>query len=235
MLRLALIFLVACPAALVAQDKVTFDEHVLPIFRAKCGMCHDANTAKGGLTLDNVNITAAMGEHRIDFREPLAEDLRRLRLNTSMGNVIVENLGNARAEVISATGSMGNLTATLGGDWQPGTETEATFEQSMGELTVRVPSNIRVEADVRSAQGETTRSPEIRQLDAKLADPDGQHPGLVRATGPSCAQREVDTRRRPVRHGRLDRGLLLHLHGDGVLLPAVGAGPPATEHEDDPG
>ena len=59
MLRLALILLVACPAALVAQDKVTFDEHVLPIFRAKCGMCHDANSAKGGLTLDN--FAAAMG------------------------------------------------------------------------------------------------------------------------------------------------------------------------------
>jgi hypothetical protein len=119
----------------------------------------------GGLTLDNLNITAAMGEHRIDFREPLAEDLRRFRLNTSMGNVTIENLGNARAEVINATGSMGNLTATLGGDWQPGTETEATFEQSMGELTVRVPSNIRVEADVRSAQGETSRAPAITQPD----------------------------------------------------------------------
>jgi hypothetical protein len=119
----------------------------------------------GGLTLDNLNITAAMGEHRIDFREPLAADLRRLRLHSSMGNVIVENLGNARAEVINATGSMGNLTATLGGDWQPGTETEATFEQSMGELTVRVPSNIRVEADVRSSQGEANRTPVIKQPD----------------------------------------------------------------------
>ncbi|HEY2251283.1 MAG TPA: c-type cytochrome domain-containing protein, partial [Planctomycetaceae bacterium] len=34
-------------------DKVTFVDHVLPIFRAKCGMCHSAGEAKGGLVLEN--------------------------------------------------------------------------------------------------------------------------------------------------------------------------------------
>ncbi|MBI3862071.1 MAG: hypothetical protein HY290_09265 [Planctomycetia bacterium] len=34
-------------------EKVTFQDHVLPILRAKCGMCHSAGEAKGGLVLEN--------------------------------------------------------------------------------------------------------------------------------------------------------------------------------------
>ena len=119
----------------------------------------------GGLTLGEVTVNATMGEHRIDFREPVAQAVRELRFNTSMGNVIIENLGNARAQSINASGSMGNVTANLGGAWPPGEEADVRFEQSMGELTVRVPSNIRVDADVRSSQGETNRTPVIKQPD----------------------------------------------------------------------
>ncbi|AMV19305.1 c-type cytochrome domain-containing protein [Planctomyces sp. SH-PL14] len=48
----------ALPAAsLLAQDKpaekVTFNDHVLPIFRARCGSCHNGNDKKGGLVVDN--------------------------------------------------------------------------------------------------------------------------------------------------------------------------------------
>jgi hypothetical protein len=110
----------------------------------------------GGLTLNELSINASMGEHRIDFREPLAEGLRELRLNTSMGNIMIENLGNARAESITAHGSMGNVTASLGGAWPAGEEANIRFEQSMGELTVRVPSNVRLEADVRRSDGQSS-------------------------------------------------------------------------------
>lgn len=39
------------PAA--AKKKITYEEHILPIFRAKCGACHSADQAKGGLVVDN--------------------------------------------------------------------------------------------------------------------------------------------------------------------------------------
>lgn len=110
----------------------------------------------GGLTLDELSINASMGEHRIDFREPVVEGLRELRLNTSMGNVMIENLGNARAGSITAHGSMGNVTASLGGAWPADEEASVRFEQSMGNLTVRVPSNIRLDADVRNADGRSS-------------------------------------------------------------------------------
>ena len=110
----------------------------------------------GGLTLDELSINASMGEHRIDFSEPVVEGLRELRLNTSMGNIMIENLGNARAESITAHGSMGNVTASLGGAWPAGEEANLRFEQSMGELTVRVPSNVNLDADVRRSDGKSS-------------------------------------------------------------------------------
>ena len=121
----------------------------------------------GGLTLSDVSVNTSMGEHHVDFREPVAAGARELRFTTSMGNVVLENLGNARAESISGSGSMGNLTVNLSGAWLEGHEANVRFEQSMGELTVRVPANIRVDADVRSADGgeSTNRTPEIRQPD----------------------------------------------------------------------
>jgi len=121
----------------------------------------------GGLTLSEVDLNASMGEHRIDFREPVVETMRELRLNTSMGNVVFEHLGNARAETISGHGSMGNVTANLAGAWAPGSSTDLRFEQSMGDLTVRVPSNVKVDADVRNNQGDQERQqqPTLKQPD----------------------------------------------------------------------
>jgi hypothetical protein len=111
----------------------------------------------GGLTLGEVSVNTTMGEHSIDFHEPVVEGLRELRINTSMGNLALENLGNAHADTIHASGSMGNVTANLGGSWPAGATSSVTFEQSMGELTLRVPNTVRLDADVRSSQGgETT-------------------------------------------------------------------------------
>ena len=120
----------------------------------------------GGLTLREVSVNAAMGEHRVDFHEPVVEGVRELRLSNSMGNLNLENLGNARANTITASGSMGNVTANLGGAWTPGAEANLNFEQSMGELTLRVPSSVRLEADVRESGKEgSSRPPEVAPPD----------------------------------------------------------------------
>jgi hypothetical protein len=60
---------------------------------------------------------------------------------------------------------MGNLTADFGGVWQAGAISEVDFDHSMGELTVRVPGAVRLEA-VGNAQAEAGRRP----ADATQAD-----------------------------------------------------------------
>jgi hypothetical protein len=113
----------------------------------------------GGLTLGQLGLDLSMGDHKVDFREPVIDGVRHFRLNASMGNVSVENLGNARAKSVEASGSMGNVTADLGGEWQPGSEAELSFTQSMGEVRVNVPTRVRLQADVRDAEGKTRTIP----------------------------------------------------------------------------
>jgi hypothetical protein len=113
----------------------------------------------GGLTLSELGLDLSMGNHEVDFRQPVVDGLTRLRISARMGNVSVENLGNARAKSVDASGSMGNLTADLGGDWRPGSEAELSFTQSMGEVRVAVPTKVRLEADVRDSEGNTRTVP----------------------------------------------------------------------------
>jgi len=43
------------------EEKITFDQHILPIFREKCGSCHNANEKKGDLVLDNYGLAMQGG------------------------------------------------------------------------------------------------------------------------------------------------------------------------------
>ena len=113
----------------------------------------------GGLTLRDLDLAVSMGEHRIDFAQPLVEGPRRVRLEASMGDVRVQNLGNTRAQSVETTGSMGSLTADLGGAWEAGGDAALSFSQSMGELTLRVPSGVRLETDFRNSEGQPATPP----------------------------------------------------------------------------
>jgi hypothetical protein len=107
----------------------------------------------GGLALGEVDLDVSMGEHRIDFGTPLTGGMRRLRVDASMGEVAIENIGNARPRSVETSASMGSLTADLGGAWQAGSDAALSFTSSMGELTLRVPSGVRLDADIRDAEG----------------------------------------------------------------------------------
>lgn len=51
----------ACAEDAKPADKVNFQDHVLPIFRAKCGNCHSAGQAKGGLVLESFSASIQGG------------------------------------------------------------------------------------------------------------------------------------------------------------------------------
>lgn len=59
-----------CAGSLLAQEKatapakeekITFEQHILPIFREKCGSCHNGNDKKGDLVLDNYGLAMQGG------------------------------------------------------------------------------------------------------------------------------------------------------------------------------
>lgn len=48
-------------AAADEAEKVTYTDHVQPIFRQRCGSCHNANDKKGGLAIDSYALVMAGG------------------------------------------------------------------------------------------------------------------------------------------------------------------------------
>ncbi len=50
----------------------------------------------GGLTLTDLDVDLSMVDHRLGFGEPLAEELQQLRVSGGMGNIELDQLGNAR-------------------------------------------------------------------------------------------------------------------------------------------
>ena len=55
------VFAAAEEKAAPKEEKITFDQHILPIFREKCGSCHNANDKKGDLVLDNYGLAMQGG------------------------------------------------------------------------------------------------------------------------------------------------------------------------------
>jgi hypothetical protein len=63
-MRLAIPFLivsVTCALPVFAQEKVTFQDHVLPVVEANCAKCHNSDKKKGDLDLTSYSSTVAGG------------------------------------------------------------------------------------------------------------------------------------------------------------------------------
>lgn len=98
----------------------------------------------GGLSLTDLVVDLAMGEHRLDFSEPLAVAPHRVRLAGGMGEIRFERLGNARAVELEAAGHMGSVLVDLGGSWPVGTVADLTLKNLMGELRLEAPDALRI-------------------------------------------------------------------------------------------
>jgi len=118
----------------------------------------------GGLRLTELEARLHMGEHEVGFSRPIAGELPRARFHTGMGQIHLNNLGNARAREYYLKGSMGEFRADFDGEWLPGFQSKAECRFSMGDMVVRVPRGVRLSKDSRArvALGEarTVRSEE---------------------------------------------------------------------------
>lgn len=64
------------------KQKITYDDHILPIFRQRCGSCHNGNDQKGGLILDTYS-SLMLGGGSGDSIEPGDADSSYLFMVTS--------------------------------------------------------------------------------------------------------------------------------------------------------
>ena len=121
----------------------------------------ETRTDLGGLHLTDLEAELSMGEHRLDFSQPLSGRLRRMRVDGAMGEIRIEGIGNARPLETEVSGRMGSLTADLGGDWSTDAVADLTFDSTMGELRLDVPHAVRIapDSDASAVLGEAGRIP----------------------------------------------------------------------------
>lgn len=155
----------------VANDlSVTIPEGV-PIELVLNLSAGETRTDLGGLTLTGLEADLSMGEHRLDFSRPLAQSLARVRVKGSMGDINLENLGNARALEFETSSRMGNFNVDLGGDWPTETVADLVFNHSMGDLRLNVPETVRIATDSESSVrlGESAELDAVQGLDDPAA------------------------------------------------------------------
>ena len=121
----------------------------------------ESRTDLGGLNLTDLDAELSMGEHRLDFSEPLAGRPQRIRVAGGMGEIRLENFGNAGPRELDVEGRMGSLIVDLGGDWPAGAVAEVSLDGAMGEFRVNVPTNVRIAPDSNASNvlGVTSQPP----------------------------------------------------------------------------
>ena len=65
--RFCAVLVIGSAAAGRAQDKVTYQDHVRPIFENRCLNCHNAEKKKGGLDLSTYGNTMAGGSGGVNL------------------------------------------------------------------------------------------------------------------------------------------------------------------------
>jgi hypothetical protein len=105
----------------------------------------------GGLLLTGLSVDLTRGSFRLGIEEPLAAELQQASLHLGMGDGRVSGLGNARAGRVALETGMGGFRVDLGGAWRPAQLSEIQVSHKMGDLTLTVPSTVRLARDSSSA------------------------------------------------------------------------------------
>lgn len=110
----------------------------------------------GGLWLLSVDLDIGIGEHAVSFGEPLPIPMGRLRLDASIGALIVDGIGNASPREAWVKHSIGEVGVDLRGPWRR--DAEVFVRCGIGECDVQVPRNVDLEVDRASVTiGEASR------------------------------------------------------------------------------
>ncbi len=92
----------------------------------------------GGLWIESVDLEIGLGDHSIDFDEPLAVPMTRFEIDGSIGELSVRRLGNASPAHVRVDHSIGELYVDLRGAWQ--NDSDVFVDSSIGECRVNLPA-----------------------------------------------------------------------------------------------
>lgn len=97
----------------------------------------------GGLWIRDVDLEFGAGEHSVRFSEPTLAALESFRVEKSVGELFVDQLGNASPATAYIEQNFGELRVDLEGDWIGDADLE--IRQSLGEIDIDAPNTARIE------------------------------------------------------------------------------------------
>jgi len=97
----------------------------------------------GGMNLTEVDLSLGIGEHELSFDEPLAAPLTLFALDSSIGRISVDHLGNASPGAVVVGHTIGETTLDLRGAWSR--DADVDLHCGIGECRIQVPDDISVE------------------------------------------------------------------------------------------
>ena len=123
----------------------------------------ESNLDLGGLWLTQVDLGLGIGEHSVNFDEPLLYPMEDLRLSSSIGEVKVRRIGNASPSKVLLEHSLGEVSYDLRGAWLVDSEVDVAC--GIGECKVRLPGgDVNVDLVRASVTIGEQRSPDRDRL-----------------------------------------------------------------------
>jgi len=92
----------------------------------------------GGLWIESVDLETGIGQHNIEFDEPLPVPMTRFEVNGSIGELRVRRLGNASPAQAHVDHSIGAIYVDLRGAWQ--NDSDVFVGSSIGECRINLPA-----------------------------------------------------------------------------------------------
>jgi hypothetical protein len=121
----------------------------------------------GGLWLLDLDLEIGVGEHRFEFSEPTFAPVPRVRLESSIGAISVDRLGNASPSDVEITHAIGETIVDLQGEWL--NDGEIDIRCGVGECRVETPDDTGLKyRDVGVMLGE---SGDVPRRDAEAGQP----------------------------------------------------------------
>ncbi len=113
-----------------------------------------------GLWLTSVDLKAHQGGFAVVIDEPTKEPVDSFRIESNMGGISINGIGNASPRILEVTSSMGGADVDLSGFWQ--NDCEAKMSVKMGGMSVSIPKHLKVlrGADINSLAGSDAETDE---------------------------------------------------------------------------
>lgn len=101
----------------------------------------------GGLWITSVDLDLGVGDHTLSVDRPTLHPVSEVRIDASVGEVVLRNLGNASPARVRLDQGIGEMRADLRGAWRR--DSEIQVEVGIGDCRVRVPDDVEIKV-VRS-------------------------------------------------------------------------------------